>query len=227
MSLPVAARKQKYIFVTKCEHKSPAIDSLNCRSAQWSAVLFMLTAQELLLTRSSMPKLIEPGPDATAIRLLEQAALRVPDHLQLTPYRCLLFQGAERAWLGDLYARAAHEEQLSARDQQRAAELPLRAPLIITCVTHYQNAPKVPLHEQYASAACATMAMQQMAFSLGYGAIWRTGPYAESATVAQGLGLAANDQIVAFLYVGTPAVPTPIKPAKQKRIFQSGVDRKK
>ena len=80
---------------------------------------------------------------------------------------------------------------------------------------------KVPRQEQYASAACAMMAMQQMAFALGLGAVWRTGVYAESDHMKEALGIALTDDIVGFLYVGTPAVPTPIKTEKGKNGFSS------
>ncbi|MDP3367400.1 MAG: nitroreductase, partial [Pseudomonas sp.] len=38
----------------------------------------------------------------------------------------------------------------------------------------------------------------------GIGAVWRTGDMAYNADVAKGLGLAADEQIIAYLYLGTP-----------------------
>ncbi|PTB98154.1 nitroreductase, partial [Thalassospira xiamenensis] len=32
--------------------------------------------------------------------------------------------------------------------------------------------------------------------------------------VRAGLGLQGDDELIGFLYIGTPAVPTPIKPSK-------------
>jgi nitroreductase len=63
------------------------------------------------------------------------------------------------------------------------------------------------------------MAMQQAAFAIGLGAVWRTGDFAFDANVNNALGLAADDQIVGFLYVGTPAVLAPTKPLKSGQQF--------
>lgn len=180
-----------------------------------------MDAISLLTQRSSMPRLIAPAPDEAAMTLIQRAALRVPDHMNLMPVRCDLVSGDDLARLGKLFAHAAnHEPGFNDRDRQRAAQLPLRAPLIIVVSTQYEEHPSVPALEQYATAACATMAMQQACFTLNYGAIWRSGSYAQSAIVKQGLGISADNDIVGFLYMGTPAVPTPIKPERSKNIFQ-------
>ncbi|MGX5914112.1 nitroreductase family protein [Aliidiomarina sp. Khilg15.8] len=180
-----------------------------------------MDAIELLTQRSSMPRLIAPAPDKAAIEIIERAALRVPDHMNLTPYRCQLVEGDNLAALGRVFQQAAEQEAgFSDRDRERAAQLPLRAPLLIVVSTRYQSHPAVPFPEQLASAACATMAMQQACFALNYGAIWRSGAYAESATVRQALGIDAPNEIVGFLYVGTPAVPTPIKPEREQALFE-------
>ncbi|MCC5880101.1 MAG: nitroreductase family protein [Idiomarina sp.] len=180
-----------------------------------------MDAISLLTQRSSMPRLIAPAPDDAAMTLIKRAALRVPDHMNLMPVRCDLVLGDDLSRLGKLFAQAAaHEEGFNERDRQRAAQLPLRAPLIIVVSTVYEAHPSVPALEQYATAACATMAMQQACFTLNYGAIWRSGAYAQSAMIKQGLGISQDNEIVGFLYIGTPAVPTPIKPERSKDIFQ-------
>lgn len=182
-----------------------------------------MDAIELLTQRSSMPKLTDPAPDQRALQLIQQAAVRVPDHQGLMPVQCQLFSGEQLIRLGQLFSKAAHEEpRFSAQDRERAGQLPLRAPLIIVVSTRYQEHPKVPRYEQYATAACSCMAMQQMCFALGYGAIWRSGPYLESAMVKAGLGINPDDDLVGFLYIGTPTVPVPIKPAREISIFSQG-----
>lgn len=178
-----------------------------------------MDALDLLLNRTSMPRLNAPGPDARTLELLEKAALRVPDHMALTPYRCEVFSGERLQRLSEIFAAVARLENLPEGEQQRAPQLPLRAPCVIAVVTDYVVHAKVPRHEQYASAACATMAMQQMAFALGLGAIWRTGVYAESEHMKAELGIHLDNDIVGFLYIGTPAVPTPIKPEKVRSVF--------
>ena len=178
-----------------------------------------MQAKDLLLTRSSMPRLVSPGPSAEQLILLEQAALRVPDHMSLTPYTCLVYQGPALQQLSEIFTAVSKLEDLTPAEQDRAGQLPLRAPCVIVVATQYRATEKVPQLEQYASAACATMAMQQMAFALGLGAIWRTGVYAESGHMKAALEISNENDIVGFLYVGTPAVPTPIKPSKDMQLF--------
>ena len=49
------------------------------------------------------------------------------------------------------------------------------------------------------------MAMQQAAFALGFGGIWRTGAYTQYEFVKQAFELGEDDEIVGFLYLGTCA----------------------
>lgn len=173
-----------------------------------------MQALELLTTRSSMPRLIEPGPTAAQFELLQKAAGRAPDHMALMPYRFVVYSGDKRQRLGEIFQAAAVANGLSEEACVRASQLPLRAPMVIACLLDYQAHEKVPRDEQFASAACATLLMQQAAFAQGLGAIWRTGWFAEDASVLAALGAKSEDAVVGFLYVGTPAVPTPIKPEK-------------
>ena len=181
-----------------------------------------MDAIELLTSRSSMPRLTEPAPDRESMQIIQRAALRAPDHMALTPFRCDVVEGDQLVEMGKLFEQAAHRDAgFTEQDKLRAAQLPLRAPMLIVVSTQYQEHNNVPRWEQLASAACATMAMQQACFALDYGAIWRSGPYCDSPTVKAGLNIDSANQIVGFLYVGTPAVPTPIKPEKQASIFNS------
>ena len=46
---------------------------------------------------------------------------------------------------------------------------------------------------------------------LGFGSMWRTGEFASHDEVKTGLGFAAKDEIVGFLYVGTPQKQPPAR----------------
>lgn len=173
-----------------------------------------MNAAELLTTRSSMPRLIEPGPSIEQLELIKKAAVRAPDHMSLAPYEFIQFQGQDRSVLADIYQQAARMNNFSETAIEQAGQVPFRAPLIIAACLKYQEHAKVPREEQLCTVACAAHGMQQAAFAQGLGAIWRTGWAAESSYVKEQLGLTEKDAIVSFLYVGTPAVPTPIKPEK-------------
>jgi nitroreductase len=173
-----------------------------------------MQATELLTQRSAMPRLQAPAPSSAQLELMFRAAARAPDHMQLMPYRFMVFEQSQLAALGQLFADAAKHQQLADVEIERAQQLPLRAPLVIASIACYQQHDKVPQWEQLASAACATSMLQQAAFAQGLGAIWRTGWLTESRVVRHGLGLAANEAIIGFMYVGTAALKTPIKPDK-------------
>ena len=55
--------------------------------------------------------------------------------------------------------------------------------------------------------------MSLAANALGFGAIWLTGPNADTAEVKQALGLADTDMLIGFLYLGTATIDTP-RPAR-------------
>lgn len=165
-----------------------------------------MDALDALLNRVSAPRLCEPGPTAEQQELLFQAALRAPDHGQLKPWRFLTIEGAAREQLGDVFAQAllagAEVPTQAALDKVRA--MPLRAPLIVVVVAAVQDHYKVPAQEQILAAGCAAHAIELAAFAQNIGVVWRTGDMAYNSSVAHGLGLAANEQIVAYLYLGTP-----------------------
>ncbi|GHG74976.1 nitroreductase [Alishewanella longhuensis] len=171
-----------------------------------------MDALTLLTTRYSSPRLTEPAPGGEALELIKRAAIQVPDHGALRPWRFVIAEGREALdRLGDIFAEAAIEEDpsISVEMQERARQLPLRAPMVITCIAKVIEHPKVPAAEQIQSAACAVMAMQQMAFALGFGGVWRTGAYAQQDYVKQAFALQADDEIVGFLYLGTSTAAAP------------------
>jgi len=165
-----------------------------------------MDAIELLLTRQSDSKLTEPGPSIEQLNIIKQAALRVPDHGCIAPWQFIVVEGQARKKLGLIYHESAVAEQQEDKVINRAKELPLRAPMIIIAIAKYQQHPKVPCIEQVQSAGCSVLAMQQAAFAQGLGGIWRTGYFAQSIAVKLALNLNELDEIVGYLYIGTPVV---------------------
>lgn len=183
-----------------------------------------MDALTLLTTRFSSPRLAEPAPTGEALELIKRAALKVPDHGGLRPWRFVIVTGREPLnRLGDVFAEAAIEDApaISAEMHERARQLPLRAPMVIVCIAKVSEHPKVPAQEQVQSAACAVMAMQQAAFAQGFGGIWRTGSYAQQDFVKQSLDVGEDDEIVGFLYLGTPAGNAPQRAEPDPEAFFS------
>ncbi|WP_102796851.1 NAD(P)H nitroreductase [Bowmanella denitrificans] len=163
-----------------------------------------MQALELLLNRSSQPRLQEPAPAGEALSNIMRSALRAPDHANLSPWRFVVCQGQGLVKLGNIFEQAAIAADMSQKDVERAPQLPLRAPMVVVAITRYQDNPKVPWVEQVASTACAVHAMQMAALAQGFNGIWRTGSYAQNDEVKAAFNLQEQDEIVGFLYLGTP-----------------------
>lgn len=165
-----------------------------------------MEALDALINRVSVARLGEPAPTPEQRELLFRAALRAPDHGQLRPWRFLTVEGAAREALGELFARAqlARDPQAPTAVLDKARAMPLRAPLLVVVIACLKAHPKVPEGEQVLSAGCAAHGLLLAAHAQGLGAIWRTGELSHDATVNAGLGLAANERIIGFLYLGAP-----------------------
>lgn len=169
-----------------------------------------MNAIDLLLNRQSDSKLQAPGPTKEQLSIIQQAALKVPDHAALKPWEFIIVEGEKRHKLGEIYYQSAiknlnPENPVDAKAIQRSKDMPLRAPMIIIAIAKYIEHAKVPRIEQVQSAGCAVMAMQQAAYAQGLAGVWRTGSYASCEHVKTALGLNELDEIVGYLYLGTAA----------------------
>lgn len=164
-----------------------------------------MDALDNLHQRVSIAALEAPGPSPQQLDNMYRAALRAPDHGAIQPWRFLNIAGDARHKLGELYLSAmATDQSLSAEQQTKFKNMPLRAPLIIVAIAATKDHPKVPHSEQLIAAGCSVQNMLLAAHAQGLGAIWRTGELAYHPVVMAGLGLQAGEQIVGYLYVGTP-----------------------
>lgn len=169
----------------------------------------IMDALDALHQRVSVSKLTAPAPDAEQREALFKAALRAADHGQMRPWRFLVVEGEGLAALGELFCAAAVSDAPDlvpeVRDSYR--KMPYRAPMIIVVIATCQANPKVPEIEQVVSAGAAAQNMITAAYALGLGAIWKTGAMAYHREVIRGLGLQENEQIIGYLYIGTPTSP--------------------
>lgn len=155
--------------------------------------------------RNSAPKLTGPGPGPADMQQIFAAALRAPDHAWLRPWRFLVVSGERRQALGQVLSGALEARNPDADEAALAkvANAPLRAPTLVVVITRLSEHPKVPHVEQRQSAACAAHAILLATEACGYAGIWRTGDAAFDANVMRELGLAENEEITGFLYLGT------------------------
>ena len=165
-----------------------------------------MNALEVLHNRVSIASLEAPAPSGEVLANIQQAALRAADHRLLRPWRYLVIEGEGLSKLGALLAESkeADEGPLSAEDREKWVSKPHRAPMVIVAIATIEDNPKVPEVEQLLSAGAGVQNMLNAAYAQGVGAIWRTGGFAYHPVVKAGLGLVENEQIIGFLYLGTP-----------------------
>ncbi|WIO73227.1 nitroreductase family protein [Porticoccaceae bacterium LTM1] len=165
-----------------------------------------MKALEVLHNRVSVPSLEAPAPEGEVLLNIQRAALRAADHRLLQPWRFLVIEGEGLDRLGELFVQSKTNpnEPMSEAERASWAAKPHRAPMIIVAIASIHDDPKVPEVEQLISTGCAVQNMLNAAHAQGIGAMWRTGDFAYNEVVKTGLGLAENEQIVGFLYLGTP-----------------------
>lgn len=170
-----------------------------------------MKALDLLLSRSSFSRVSEPAPAGEKLENIIAAGLRAPDHAHLGPFEFIVCEGTGLDRLTEIFVTAAAADNLSEEKQVKATKMAYRAPMVIVAIMRYKPHDKVPREEQIATTACAVQNMQMAAQAQGFNGIWRTGSYAKSETVRDAFGLAEQDELVGFLYLGTPEADVPIK----------------
>ena len=172
-----------------------------------------MDALTALHTRNSVNLLSEPGPNPDQLQNIIKAGLRACDHRSLTPWKFLLIEGDARHQFGQLMVaakEASDKRPISAELATKIQSKPLRAPSILVDVAAIQEHKSVPEIEQVLSAVAAAQMMMTAAHAQGIGAIWRSGSIMFTQEMRDGLNLASTDQIVGFIYLGTPKAVKPL-----------------
>jgi nitroreductase len=170
---------------------------------------------DLLLSRrsGSAKAMTAPGPDTAQLERILTAAIRVPDHGKLAPWRFIVFEGDGRARMGDILAEAVMDERdaspIEAKEGRAETERKrfLRAPTVIGVVSRVREGFVIPPWEQQMSAGAVCMNILLAAGSLGFAANWITEWCAYHPAVLARLGLTQGERIAGYIYVGTPGAP--------------------
>ena len=170
-------------------------------------------ALALLNRRHSPPsrQLGEPAPDPVTLNALLEAAIRVPDHGKLVPFRLITLRGEAKLQFGErLAARAiARNPELSEAKREKERVRYTFAPLVIIVVSRTDPTSTVPPLEQQLSAGCVAYNLLLGAEALGFGAQWLTGWAAYDTEVASLLGLAQHEQVIGFVHLGSVQMEVP------------------
>ena len=160
--------------------------------------------------RRSIGRLGPPAPSDDDLRTILEAAVVAPDHDELRPWRMVVLAGDAKVAFGEVLAQAydarcaaAGAEPVPAKREKELTKLG-RAPLVLVVAAVHRPSDKIPFEEQYAAVAAAAQNILLAATALGYGSMWRTGDPAYDPMVKDALGLAPEDAIVGFVYLGSP-----------------------
>lgn len=164
--------------------------------------------------RSAKPRdMILPGPDDAQLDRILTAAMRVPDHGKLAPWRFVVIGADRRQAFADLLTDAYRDEKPAAGRielesiEQFARQAPTLVAILSTPVPHS----KIPLWEQELSAGALCMNLLTAAHANGFTACWLTGWPAFSDAVRDALG-GPGDRIAGFVFIGTPGRPLEERP---------------
>jgi nitroreductase len=164
--------------------------------------------------RSGKPRdMVAPGPDAGQLDRILTAAMRVPDHGKIAPWRFVVIGTDRREAFAELLERAYRAEQREPGrlEMEANTQFAQQAPTLVAILSTPNPASHIPLWEQELSAGAACTAMLYAAHAEGFVGSWLTGWAAFSPIVAEGLGFPAA-KIAGFLFIGTPGKPVEERP---------------
>ena len=176
-----------------------------------------------LHSRVSTNLLCEPAPTKEQLENIFKAGLRACDHRNLTPWKFIVIEGESRNRFGDLMVEvktAMEGKPLDSSLAEKIKSKPLRAPTIVVVVANITLHPKVPESEQLYSAAASAQMMMVAAHAQGVGAIWRSGCMMFRPEMRAGLNLGKQDQIVGFIYLGTPTIVKPLPELNSSKFIE-------
>jgi nitroreductase len=150
--------------------------------------------------------MIAPGPDAAQLDAMVRAAVRVPDHGKLAPWRFVIVASDQRERLSNLLVEAyQHDHPAAGRLEIEAAkQFAHQAPTLIVALSSPRTDSKIPIWEQQLSVGAACMNLLAAAHALGFVGNWLTGWAAYSNVVRDAFG-SDGDRIAGFIFIGTPA----------------------
>ncbi len=170
---------------------------------------------EVIRTRRSIGKMLPHAVSRDMLDTLIEAAVQAPNHRLTRPWRFWVLTGEAREELGDVMAEADRStlddpDSADARAAlDRVREKPLRAPAIIVVGIEQVPGDTVLSIENVEAGGAAVQNLLLAAHAMGLAAMWRTGVSAYSTGVKRHFGLADDDVLLGFVYVGYAAVTPP------------------
>jgi nitroreductase len=173
------------------------------------------TPATLLATRRSgkARDMVAPGPDAAALRAILSAAMRVPDHGKLAPWRFVVIGDDRRAALSDamVAAYAAEKPAVGRLETDAIRGFALQAPCLVVVMARPEPASHIPEWEQLLSVGAACGLLCVAAHAHGFVANWLTGWAAYAPAITELIG-EPGERVAGYVFIGTPAKPLEERP---------------
>lgn len=152
-------------------------------------------------------------PDREALLPILTAALRVPDHGKLEPWRLIVLQPADMARLANLAQAQAMELGGDAEKIDKGRGQFDRGALAVVVISSPKDHPKVPVAEQVLSAGALCFGLVNAATAAGWGANWLTGWVSHDTDfAARAFGCTGAETVAGIVHIGTPSTEAPDRP---------------
>ncbi len=180
-----------------------------------------------LAARQSQPAKLFAGPvpSRDALEPILAAALRVPDHGKLEPWRLIVLTKTDMARLADLAEARARDLGGDAEKIEKGRGQFDRGGLAVVVISAPQDVPKIPVAEQVLSAGALCLGLVNAATAAGWGANWLTGWVShDAAFCARAFGCTGAETVAGIVHIGTPGPAAPERPRPDlSRVVQWGL----
>lgn len=184
-------------------------------------------ALDFLARRQSQPAKLFAGPVPSRAELepILTAALRVPDHGKLEPWRLIVLTRPNMARLADLAEARARALGGDAEKIDKGRGQFDRGGLAVVVISSPQEVPKIPRAEQLLSAGALCLGLVNAASAAGWGANWLTGWVShDTPFCAEAFGCTPAETVAGIIHIGTPGAPAPERPRPDlARVVQWGL----
>ena len=172
-------------------------------------------AFDFLARRQSQPAKLFAGPVPTRAELepILTAALRVPDHGKLEPWRLIVLTRPDMVRLAGMAEARARALGGDAEKIDKGRGQFDRGGVAVVVISSPQDVPKIPQAEQVLSAGALCLGLVNAATAAGWGANWLTGWVShDAAFCAEAFGCTGAETVAGIVHIGTPGSPAPERP---------------
>ena len=154
-----------------------------------------------------------PVPSPAQIAEILTAAVRVPDHGKLEPWRFVVIGGAAMARLADLAEARAKALRYDAEKTAKGRGQFDLGLLAIAVISAPKPSDKVPRIEQVLSAGAVCLGILNAAEAAGWGANWLSGwPSHDRGFVEAAFGVTASESVAGIVHIATETNLGPDRP---------------